>query len=130
VEAQIHGPINLQHDVERLVIDPAFDGTPTGETLNEISRKYEIPIQRHCGFQLPAHAVPDDFRGPAIQKLARRIAGNGFVDAAVIGAAEATLYSQPELWRDWGSYDEALQHLKQLWHVVVHCGVPARRSAE
>jgi hypothetical protein len=129
VEAQIHGPINLRHDTERLVIDPAFNGTPTGEMLKEISRRYEIPIQRHCGFQLPLHAVPDDFRGPAMPKLARRIAVNGLVDAAVIGAAEATLYSQPELWRDWGSFEETLQHLKQLWHVVVHYGAPARRSA-
>jgi hypothetical protein len=60
-------------------------------------------------------------------RLARRIAGNGIVDAAVIGAAEATLYSQPELWRDWGSFEETLQHLKQLWHVVVHYGAPAPR---
>jgi hypothetical protein len=129
VEAQVHGLINLRHDIERLVIDPSFDGTPTGEILKEISRRYEIPIQRHCGFQLPVHAVPADFRGPAMPRLARRIAGNGLVDAAVIGAAEATLYSQPDLWRDWGSYEETLQHLKQLWHVVVHYGAPARLSA-
>jgi hypothetical protein len=62
-------------------------------------------------------------------KLARRIAGKGLVDAAVIGAAEATLYSQPDLWRDWGSREETLQHLKQLWHVVVYYGAPARRAA-
>ncbi len=62
-------------------------------------------------------------------RLARRIAGNGLVDAAVIGAAEATLYSRPDLWQDWGSHEETLQRLKQLWHVVVHYGIPARRSA-
>ena len=129
VEAQVHGSINLQLDIERLVIDPAFDGTPTGEILNEISHRYQIPIQRHCGFQLPAHAVPDDFRGPVMPKLAQRIAKNELLDAAVIGAAEASLYSQPELWRDWGSREEILQHLKQLWHVVVHYGVPPPRSA-
>ena len=128
IEAQVHGSINLRKDVERLVIDPAFEGTSTGSILNEISCKYEIPIQYHCGFQLPVHAVRDDFRGPAMPKLARRIAGDGFVDAAVIGAAEATLHSQPDLWRDWGSREEILQHLKQLWHVVVHYGAPARRS--
>jgi hypothetical protein len=127
VEAQVHGPINLRCDIERLVIDPAFDGTPTGKILNEISCKYTIPIQRHCGFQLPVDAVPDDFRGPAMPKLARRIARNGLVDAAVIGVAEVTLYSQPDLWQDWGSREETLQHLKQLWHVVVHYGGPAIR---
>ena len=126
VEAQVHGPIDLQRDVERLVIDPAFERTPTGEVLNEISRRSGIPIQWHCGFQLPAEAVPDDFRGPAMSKLARRIAPLGLLDAAVIGAAEATLHSQPELWDDWGSRDETLQHLKQLWHVLVRFGSPVR----
>jgi hypothetical protein len=127
VEAQVHGRIDLRRDVERLVIDPAFEGTPTGEILNAICRRYEIPNQWHCGFQLPVQAVPDNFRGPAMPRLAQRIAGDGMLDAAVIGAAESTLYSQPECWCDWGSRDETLQHLKQLWHVVVHYGVPVRR---
>jgi hypothetical protein len=127
IEAQVHGPINLRYDIEHLVIDPAFDDTPTGEILNKISHRYEIPLQHHCGFQLSVHDVPDDFRGPEMSKLARRIAANGLVDAAVIGAAEATLHSRRELWHDWGSYEETLQHLKQLWHVVVHYGAPARR---
>jgi hypothetical protein len=130
VEAQIHGSINLHHDVERLVMDAAFLGTPTGQTLIEISRKFSIPLQHHCGFQLPANDVPDDFRGPAIPRLARRIADNGWVNAAVIGTAEATLYSHPELWSDWGSRDEVLQHLKQLWHVLVHFGSPAFQHAK
>lgn len=127
IEAQIHGSINLSLDVEHLILDPSFDGTPTGETLARISQKYEIPIQYHCGFQLPVHAVPDNFRGPVMPGLARRIAKDGLVNAAVIGAAEATLYFKPETWQDWGSYEEALQHLKQLWHVLVHYGGPARR---
>ncbi len=128
VEAQIHGPIDLRRDIERLVIDPSFEGTPMGKILHEISRAYGIPLQHHCGFQLHAHSVPDDFRGPAMLRLAKRIAADGLVNASVIGAAEATLYLQPELWRDWGSREEALQHLKQLWHVLVHYGAPARPS--
>ena len=59
-------------------------------------------------------------------RLARRIAGeNGIIDAAVIGAAEASLYHHPDAWGDWGSRAEVLQHLKQLWHVLVHYGAPA-----
>lgn len=129
VEAQVHGRIDLQRDVERLVIDPAFEGTPTGEILNKVCRRYEIPKQWHCGFQLKVQAVPEDFRGPAMPRLAKRIAGEGMLDAAVIGTAEATLYSQPESWLDWGSREDTLQHLKQLWHVVVHYGTPPRRPA-
>jgi hypothetical protein len=129
IEAQVHGRIDLESDVERLVIDPAFEGTPTGEILNEVCRRYEIPKQLHCGFQLSVQEVPGDFRGPAMPRLAQRIAGDGILDAAVIGAAEATLYSQPESWLDWGSREETLQHLKQLWHVVVHYGTPPRAAA-
>jgi hypothetical protein len=55
-------------------------------------------------------------------RLAHRIAGDGVVDAAVIGAAAASLQRKPDSWRDWGSYWDTYEHLKQLWHVVVHHG--------
>jgi hypothetical protein len=37
IQAQVHGAANLADDVEALVIDPAFAGTPTG-----------APAARHC----------------------------------------------------------------------------------
>ena len=127
IEAQIHGPIELHRDVDLLVADPAFAATATGTTLREIAVRYEIPLHWHCGFWLPVRDVPDDFRGPEMPRLAQRIAGlDGTLDAAVIGSAEASLHQQPDGWRDWGSHKEALQHLKQLWHVLVHHGLPAR----
>ena len=122
IEAQVHGRIDLERDVESLVIDPAFEGTPTGQVLDEICRRYSIRKALHGGFELSAQAVPDDFRGPEMPRLARRIAGEGMLNAAVIGAAEATLYSRPESWLDWGSPEETRQHLKQLWHVLVQHG--------
>jgi hypothetical protein len=86
-----------------------------------------MPLQWHCGFRLPVREIPDNFRGPVMPRLAQRIAGNdGTLDAAVIGMAEASLHEQPDAWRDWGSHAEALQHLKQLWHLLVHYGFPAR----
>lgn len=58
-------------------------------------------------------------------RLAQRIAGqDAAFDAAVIGRAEASLRTRSDGWRDWGSHAEALQHLKQLWHVLVHFGSP------
>ena len=125
IEAQVHGPVDLQRDVELLVADPAFAATATGAFLRELALRFEIPLRWHCGFRLAVTEVPDEFRGPAMPLLARRIAGNdGTLDAAVIGAAEASLHEQPDAWRDWG-HAEALQHLKQLWHVLVHYGLPA-----
>jgi hypothetical protein len=126
IEAQVHGPVDLRCDVERLVVDPSFEGSPTGHCLAEIALRYSIPLYWHCGFCLPARDVPAGFRGPAIPRLAQKIACEGMLDAAVIGNAEASLRSQPESWRDWGPYEETLQHLKQLWHVLVHYGAPTR----
>ncbi|PYR34771.1 MAG: DUF3626 domain-containing protein, partial [Acidobacteria bacterium] len=124
IEAHVHGPVDLHRDVELLVADPSFAETTTEDCFRKLAHRYEIPLQWHCGFRLPVEDVPDDFRGPAMPRLAQRIAGAGVLDAAVIGAAAATLYRQPDSWRDWGTYWETFQHLKQLWHVVVHDGMP------
>src|SRR5262245_35055240 len=125
IEAQVHGPIDMARDVGRLVADPAFGGTPTGDCLKELCRKYVIPLDWHGGFRLAVQDIPDEFRGPAIPRLARRIAGDGMVDAAAIGAAQRSLRLHPQDWREWGSHEDILQHLKQLWHVLVHYGEPA-----
>jgi hypothetical protein len=124
IEAQVHGPIDLECDVERLVVDPSFASTPTGDHLNELARKYGLPIDWHPGFCLEAREVPADFRGPAIPKLAQRIAAGGIVDAAVVGAAQRSLQLRPDEWLGWGDRADILQHLKQIWHVLVHYGRP------
>jgi hypothetical protein len=125
IEAQVHGPIDLRRDVEMLVADPSFATTTTGEILRELAQNYDVPLRWHCGFWLPVRNVPEHFRGPEMLRLAQRIAGSdGAIDAAVIGMAAASLYEQPEAWSDWGTSAEALQHLKQLWHVLVHYGLP------
>lgn len=126
VEAHVHGPVDLRADVEALVVDPSFDGTPTGAVLDAIGERYAIPVRRHPGFRMRAADVPGDFRVPEMRPLAERIARGGVVDAAAIGDAERDLHARPERWADWagGSLDEALQHLKQLWHVLVHHGIP------
>jgi hypothetical protein len=61
--------------------------------------------------------------------FARRVAGDeGVVDAVTIGRAEVSLREQAGAWREWGSEADVLQLLKQLWHVVVHCGSPLRAT--
>jgi hypothetical protein len=130
IEAQVHGTVDLGVDVERLVADPAFRGTMTEEHLKAICSKYNIPLYWHPGFSLHVNHVPDDFRGPAMPPLARRIARNDVLNVAMIGEAAASLNLKPELWREWASYEETLQHLKQLWHVLVQYGEPIRGSEE
>jgi Protein of unknown function (DUF3626) len=123
IEAQVHGAVDLRTDIELLVPDPAFQRDATGELLRRLARRYEIPLRWHHGFRLAVDRVPPDFRGPEMPRLARRMAGeDGVVDAAVIGAAEASLHREAHVWRDYGTHAEVLQHLKQLWHVLVHYG--------
>ncbi|MEQ1759278.1 MAG: DUF3626 domain-containing protein [Vicinamibacterales bacterium] len=125
IEAQVHGPIDMATDVETVVADPAFKRTATGEALEGLSAKYAIPLAWHRGFRMAVNDVPAEFRGPAIPELARRIAGRGgMVEAAVIGAAEASFRARPEAWGALGSQDQLLQHFRQLWHVVVRYGSP------
>lgn len=126
IEAQVHGSVDLKADVARLVADPSFRDTATGEHLETACRRYGIALSWHPGFTLPAESVPDDFRGPAMPPLARRIAemaGTDVLDAATIGVAAASLHRQPEAWREWGSHEDVLRLLRQLWHVLVRYGV-------
>jgi hypothetical protein len=96
--------VETRDDVELIVADPAFAVTATGAILGDLSRRYEIPLLWHCRFQLHVRDVPDDFRGPAMPHLARRIAGeDGTLDAAAIGVAEQSLHEQPDAWMGWGS---------------------------
>lgn len=122
IEAQVHGEVALKEDVEILVADPAFKGTPTGNVLEQIGARYDIKLYWHSGFVLPLDCVPGDFRGPKMPSLARRIATKDYIDASTIGSAAAELSRQPEFWSDRGSYAEVLQELKLLWHVLVKYG--------
>ena len=124
IEAQVHGEVSLRNDVERLVADPAFRGTVMEELFYLISSRYEIELDWHPGFTLPAQKVPEAFRGYPTQALATRIAGNGLLDAARIGSAANAFTLQPELWHEWDTFDEGLTSFRRLWHVLVKYGAP------
>lgn len=124
VEVQVHGRIDLREDVERLVTDPAFRGTPTGSLLEELCARHGIAFAWHPGFTLPADEVPDDFRGLAMKPLAHRIAGGGVLDAARIGEAANAYFLEPEPWQPWAPPENALAHFRRIWHVLVYYGHP------
>ena len=127
VEAQVHGDIDLASDADALVADPSFRDTETGDALLELCKRYDLKSYWHHGFRLAIQDVPRDFRGPTMPSLAQRVARSGFVDASAIGTKVRELHENPAAWSDRGSFDEVLQELKLLWHVLVRYGDAVRR---
>ncbi|KIF76668.1 hypothetical protein QR77_27970 [Streptomyces sp. 150FB] len=132
VEAQVHGDIDLAADAEALVLDPSFRDTETGRLLTALARRCGIEVEWHAGFVLAPEEVDAEFRGPVMVPLAARIcssyAPTGMLDAEVLGHAAASAVREPEAWADWGTRDEVLQYVKQLWHVLVRYGHPGPTS--
>lgn len=128
IEAQIHGDLDLTRDIDALVIDPSFVGTPTGAHLEALAMRSGIALRCHAGFVLSPAEVPGDFRGPRMMPLAMRVMAFASrpdrFDVATIGRAAASLHHEPQRWADWGTPAETWQHLKQLWHVLVRFGRP------
>ncbi|MFG2057451.1 DUF3626 domain-containing protein [Micromonospora sp. NPDC048930] len=130
IEAQVHGELSLARDVEALVVDPSFRGTDVARILAGVADRHGFPLTWHGGFELPVDAIDPDFRGPAIPPLAARVHAEFArpgepVHAALIGRAAASVVTEPERWADRGPTSVTLQHLKQLWHVLVWFGTPA-----
>ena len=128
IEAQVHGPINLGDHVEALVVDATLRDSDTGRLLEQVAATHGISLRFHPGFRLATAAIPDDFRGPRIPELARRL-NPAEIDATVLAEAAHSMQAEPMNWRDWASPEEALQHLKQLWHCLVAFGRPPTPSA-
>jgi hypothetical protein len=130
IEAQVHGEVSLATDADILVADPCFSGTRTGQALESLCLRYDIDLYDHAGFALGLDEVPSDFRGPTMPSLARRISTGNHIDASMIGEAAVALKNDHSAFADRGSYDEVLQELKLLWHVLVRHGRPFREFAE
>ena len=127
IEAQVHGDVIIARDGARLVADPSYLETQTGDMLQQLCARHGVSLKWHAGFCMHADDVPANFRGPAMMSLARRVAIGGLIDAHAIGKAAASVRNGCATWRDRGSRDAVLQELKRLWHVLVHHGKP--RSA-
>lgn len=130
IEAQVHGPVFLHDDVEVLVVDPSFHGTPTGEVLAAAADRYGIEMRTHPGYIIRVDDVTPELRGPRIPPLAARVVDRYGrpgqpVAPALIGAAARSVLTEPAEWADWGDPDDTLQELKYLWHHVVIAGSPA-----
>ncbi|RZQ63686.1 DUF3626 domain-containing protein [Amycolatopsis suaedae] len=107
VEAQIHGPLRIDTDVEALVLDPCFRGTEVAE----LAELLPCPVEWHDGYRVSVDVLREHpaYRGQDIVDLAVALAVDGRLDAAVIGAAANS-----------GRIDR--QALKRVWHYVARFG--------
>lgn len=107
IEAHVHGPVRLAHDVEALVLDPCYGDTDT----EVLARALPCPIEWHPGFRLPVEELRrhPEYRGPEYVELGIALARGGELTPAVIGEAARA-----------GRY--APQDLKKVWHYVARFG--------
>lgn len=124
IEAQIHTPIFLANDVQKICMDPCFSETEVFPLLEEITEEYNIELFWQKGNCLDLEEVPDNFRGPEMPALAKRVASSQLLNAADIGKACQSLSKEPSTWSEFGSQSEVLQKLKMLWHVLLKFGIP------
>ncbi|MCC6179321.1 MAG: DUF3626 domain-containing protein [Chloroflexi bacterium] len=109
IEAQVHGIVRLDRDVEALVLDPCFRGTEA----EALARTLPCPVEWHPGFRLSVDELRrhPGYRSEPIVALGCTLAVDGYVDARIIGAAARA-----------GHHDG--QALKRIWHYLARFGTP------
>lgn len=110
VEAHIHGPLNVTEHAALLILDPSFRGTSV-EQEGDLLAERGLPVRWHAGFELSVRQLADvrDYRGAEVVELGTKIARDGILNPAIIGAAANT-----------GSHDPQL--IKQVWHCLARFG--------
>jgi hypothetical protein len=107
IEAQIHGELRLDRDVEALVLDPCYKDTD----VESLAEKLGCAVEWHDGYVLSVKDMAEhpNYRGIEYVELGRELAVDDVLTPKVIGDAAAT-----------GKYD--LQDLKKVWHYLARFG--------
>ncbi|KUY79596.1 hypothetical protein WJ15_31895 [Burkholderia cepacia] len=113
IEAQVHGVVSLDDDVDAIVLDPSYRDTP----VEAAATRSGCRIEWHDGFRLSLDRLAEcaQFRGQAAADAIERIAVDRIVTPAVLGRA-----------RD-GTLD--YQTAKWVWHCMARFGL-ARENAD
>ena len=109
IEAQVHGRVVLARDVEALVLDESYRGTP----VESAALRLPCPVEWHPGYRISVAELRrhSNFRGPEFVELGARIAEDEHLDPRIIGDAART-----------GRYET--QDLKKVWHCLARFGAP------
>jgi hypothetical protein len=107
IEAHVHGPVRLAHDVEALVLDPCFRDTD----IEVLARALPCAVEWHPGFRLSIVELQrhPEYRGPEYVELGVALGRDGELTPAVIGEAARAARHDP-------------QDLKKVWHYVARFG--------
>lgn len=107
IEAQVHGQVRLEQDVEALVLDPCYRGTGVAAAAGRLP----CPVEWHDGFRLTVDDMRrhPGYRGRASVDLGARIAVDGRLDPRIVGDAALT-----------GRHDP--QAVKRVWHYLARFG--------
>lgn len=115
IEAQVHGPVRLDRDVEALVLDRSYRGT----AVEDAARRLPCPVEWHPGFRLTVEELRRHpaYRGREFVDLGAQIAVGGVLDPRLVGAAART-----------GRHDP--QAVKKVWHYLARFGAPGQAADE
>ena len=103
VEAHVHGGVRLDRDVEAVVLDPSYRGTP----VEDAAVRTGCAVSWHPGFRVRTADLDAAYRGPGPLALARAL-GDELTPVVVGDAARS------------GRYDP--QTLKRVWHLLARFG--------
>jgi hypothetical protein len=103
VEAHVHGGVEVERDVEAVVLDPCFRGTP----VEVAARSMPCALEWHPGFRVGTAGLDPDYRGQEHVDLARSL--GDVLPPDLIGDAART-----------GDHDP--QALKRVWHLLARIG--------
>src|ERR1700727_2903548 len=88
VEAHVHGTVDLGADVEALVLDPCYAGTPVEAAAGRLG----CPVEWHGGFRVTTGDLRRNagYRAAEFAELGVSLARNGHLDPGLIGDASRT----------------------------------------
>lgn len=113
IEAHVHGPLVISRDVEAVILDPSFKGSP----IEDAALSLGCLVEWHEGFRLSVHRQDEcrAYRGQEAADAIKRIAENGWLTPARLWQArEAELDYQTAKW---------------VWHCIARFGYGSTESS-
>ena len=107
IEAQVHGDIIVDRDIEAIVLDPSYKST----NIEHLALKLGCVVEWHDGYELNVSDLEKhpEYRGPEFVVLGKEISEDGILNPRILGNAAASK-----------KYDE--QALKRVWHYIARFG--------